>query len=381
MASRLRPFRTSSAVLVAASALVVMSGCSSGSPGSDATGDNTQGPGSSENAIGDSSAKPLKPLPAKVPSALKPYYEQKLRWRDCGPEGFQCATLKAPLDYGHPQHGKDLKLAVTRKQSDGGSGQRIGSLLANPGGPGGPAVEYVQQAAGVGYPQKVRQRYDIVGMDPRGVGLSTPPVKCLSDKAMDSFTQTDQTPDDKGEKGKLVSAYKGFAKGCEECSDGLLAHVSTEDAARDMDILRAVLGDKKLNYTGASYGTYLGATYAGLFPQRSGRLVLDGAMDPTLTAQRVNREQTGGFETAFKSFAKDCVGQKSCPLGSESVSDASKRMSAFFRQLDAKPVPTGESRKLTESLATTGVIRAMYDEGSWPRLRGALRSEERRVGK
>ncbi|MGW8378619.1 alpha/beta hydrolase [Streptomyces sp. ODS28] len=378
-ATRRRPFRTSSAAFLAA-ALVVMSGCSSGGSDPDASSGRSQGPGSNENAIGDKDAAPLKPLPAKVPGNLKPYYEQKLSWRDCGTEGFQCATLKAPLDYGNPQPDKDLKLAVTRKKADGGGGKKLGSLMVNPGGPGGSAVEYVQQAAGIGYPPQVRQRYDIVGMDPRGVARSAPPVKCLSDKEMDAFTQADQTPDDKGEENKLVTSFKDFAKGCEKRSGDLLAHVSTKEAARDMDVLRAVLGDKKLNYTGASYGTFLGATYAGLFPQRSGRLVLDGAMDPSLPAERVNRDQTGGFELAFQSFAKDCVKRKNCPLGTKNVADAGKRLNAFFKKLDAKPVATGESRKLTESLATTGVIRAMYDEGSWGGLRTALAKAQKGNG-
>jgi pimeloyl-ACP methyl ester carboxylesterase len=154
--------------------------------------------------------------------------------------------------------------------------------------------------------------------------------------------------------------------------------VSTVETARDMDIVRAALGDAKLNYVGASYGTFLGATYAGLFPGRSGRLVLDGAMDPSLPASRLNLDQTMGFETAFQSFAKDCAQQPDCPLGTKTTTtaQAGRNLRSFFAKLDAHPIPTGDAdrRSLGEALATTGVIAAMYDESSWAQLREALGS-------
>lgn len=361
--------RSTTPAVIATAVLLTMTGCSSGSGGSGAP----EGPpssASSDRAAGRTGAGPLKPLPAAVPGNLKRYYEQKLSWRDCGDGGFQCARMKAPLDYEHPDPGKDLKLAVARKKAPG-KDKPIGSLLVNPGGPGGSAVDYVQQAAAVGYPPPVRRSYDLVGLDPRGVARSEP-VRCLTDNQTDTYTQTDQTPDDRQETGQLISAYKKFAAGCEKRAGDLLGHISTVDAARDMDVLRALLGDKKLNYVGASYGTYLGAFYAGLYPRRSGRLVLDGALDPSLPMVRLNRDQTGGFETAFKAFAKDCIGKTDCPLGRKSTKDAGRRLSAFFKKTDEKPLRTGDPRKLTESLATTGVIRAMYDESSWPQLRDAL---------
>jgi pimeloyl-ACP methyl ester carboxylesterase len=145
-----------------------------------------------------------------------------------------------------------------------------------------------------------------------------------------------------------------------------------------MDIVRAALGDRKLTYVGASYGTYLGATYAGLYPDRVGRLVLDGAMDPSLPARRMNLDQTAGFETAFQSFAKDCVKHADCPLGGPRTTpqQVGDHLKAFFRKLDAHPIPAGDAdgRKLGEALATTGVIAAMYDEAAWEQLREALTS-------
>ncbi|MFF3325811.1 alpha/beta hydrolase [Streptomyces sp. NPDC002889] len=305
--------------------------------------------------------------------ALEPYYTQQLKWRACGVPGFECTTMKAPLDYAEPE-GETIKLAVARKKATG-PGKRIGSLLVNPGGPGGSAIGYLQAYAGIGYPAPVRARYDMVAIDPRGVARSEP-VECLTSKEMDAYIQVDQTPDDAAERTRLAKAYKDFAAGCEKRSGQVLPHVSTIEAARDMDILRAALGDQKLSYVGASYGTFLGATYAELFPDRTGRLVLDGALDPALPARELNRDQTAGFETAFRSFAADCIEQPDCPLGSESVADATTRLKAFFAELDKKPVPTGESRELVESLATTGVVAAMYDESSWPQLREALTSAQ-----
>ncbi|MCX5377551.1 alpha/beta hydrolase [Streptomyces sp. NBC_00091] len=309
--------------------------------------------------------------PSAVPAALRPYYEQKLNWRDCGVPGFQCSTLKAPLDYADPGSGQDVELAVARRPATG-PGKRLGSLVVNPGGPGGSGIGYLQAYAGIGYPAAVRAQYDMVSFDPRGVARSSP-VECLTGPGMDRFTQVDQTPDDQEERARLVAAFKEFAAGCETRSQRVLPHVSTVDAARDMDMLRGVLGDEKLNYVGASYGTFLGATYADLFPGRVGRLVLDGAMDPSRSAVDLNRDQTAGFETAFRSFAKDCAKQPDCPLGKGGPDAVAERLKEFFRKVDAQPVPSGDpARPLGEALATTGVIAALYDESAWPQLRESL---------
>ncbi|MEE1756836.1 alpha/beta hydrolase [Streptomyces sp. SP18CS02] len=325
--------------------------------------------GTAPAGAASAAVSPVTPVSAEEIKALRTYYGQRLDWRPCGVPDFECATMKAPLDYAKPD-GEQVKLAVSRIKATG-PGRRIGSLLVNPGGPGGSAITYLQGYAGIGYPAPVRARYDLVAIDPRGVARSEP-VVCLDGPQMDAYTQVDQTPDDSGETDRLAASYKTFAQGCEKRSGKVLPHVSTVETARDMDVLRQVLGDEKLTYVGASYGTLLGATYAELFPSRSGRLVLDGAIDPSLPTAELNRGQTAGFETAFRAFAADCVKQPACPLGTKSTADAAKRLKAFFARLDAEPVPTGQSRPLGESLATTGVIAAMYDDSAWPQLREAL---------
>ncbi|MEU2451717.1 alpha/beta hydrolase [Streptomyces sp. NPDC012765] len=355
-----RLLRTTGTVIAATGLL--LSGCTSG--------------GSGEPRAAASSAPESAPpsaQPSATAAALRPYYAQKLTWRECGVPGFECSTMKAPLDYANPGSGQDVDIAVARRKATG-PGKRLGSLLVNPGGPGGSGIGYLQAYAGIGYPAAVRAQYDMVSFDPRGVERSNP-VECLDGPAMDKYTQVDQTPDDAAERAELVAAFKEFAAGCEKNAQRVLPHVSTVEAARDMDLLRAVLGDEKLTYVGASYGTLLGATYADLFPDRVGRLVLDGAMDPARPALELNRDQTEGFETAFTSFAKDCAKQADCPLGKGDPDAVAARLKEFFRKVDAQPVPSGDpKRPLGESLATTGVIAALYDESAWPQLREALSS-------
>ena len=368
--SRLRQAATAALVVTG----LALSGCSSAGTGPSAAGKGSVGASgtSSSPTSGDAATAPvLQPLAASIPADLQRYYAQKLSWTPCD-SGFQCATMKVPLDYANPSGG-DITLGLARSPAAGHGYKRLGSLLINPGGPGGSAVQYAEYAAET-YPVPVRDSYDFVGLDPRGVGRSTP-VTCLSNQQMDAYTAVDSTPTTPAEVDKLVAADKAFAQGCERLSGKLLDHVSTVDAARDMDVARALLGDAKLNYLGKSYGTFLGATYAGLFPSRVGHMVLDGAMNPSLTSLELNSQQAGGFETAFNAFARDCVSRSGCPLGS-TVAQADSNLDTLFASLDAKPLPTGQSRTLDESLGMTGVIAAMYDQQQWPQLRTALTQAE-----
>ncbi|MFI6846110.1 alpha/beta hydrolase [Kitasatospora sp. NBC_00085] len=371
--------RRGAAVAAVLAAGLLIGGCSSSSSTPHVSSSDTVAPGSpsSSSSPGTGPASrpgvtPLEPLPAAVPAALAPYYGQRLAWQPCD-EGFECTTFTVPLDYDHPAGG-DLTLSAVRAPavpagSGTGAAGRLGSLLLNPGGPGGSAVDYVEAVART-YDSGVRARYDLVGVDPRGVGRSSP-VTCLGGDRMDAYTAADITPDDQAEIDALVAADKEFAEGCRQRAGDRLGHLSTVETARDMDVLRALLGDEKLNYVGKSYGTFLGATYAGLFPSRTGRIVLDGAMDPSLDALTGNRTQAGGFETAWAAFAKDCAQHDDCPLG-RTEQQAGEQLTALFRTIDAQPLPTTDGRRLTEAQATTGVIQAMYADFLWPRLRTAL---------
>ncbi len=314
------------------------------------------------------SATPL-PVPAGQ-EELARFYTQRLAWAGCGKA--QCATLTVPLDYADPG-GATIGISVLMSVS-AGSRKRIGSLLVNPGGPGASGVAYARLAQFVVDPT-VRARYDVVGFDPRGVGASQP-VDCLTDPELDAFLAQDPTPDDPAEEAQAARIATDFGAKCKARTGALLGHVSTVEAAKDMDILRAALGDEKLTFLGQSYGTYLGATYAGLFPTRVARMVLDGAMAPDLTAEDLAIGQAVGFDTATRAWAADCVHDGDCPLGT-SVDQVITALGTLTARLDANPAPVrGDPRvtRLTEGWAALGVAGAMYDQGMWSSLTDALRS-------
>jgi pimeloyl-ACP methyl ester carboxylesterase len=319
------------------------------------------------------------PTPAAIPSSstalsappadLEPYYSQTLTWTDCG-DTFQCSTVTVPRNWAEPTAG-DLQVAVIKLPASKPK-ERIGSLLVNPGGPGVSGVEYAR-AARTQITAPVREAYDIIGFDPRGTG-ATDPVKCLSDDKLGAYFAADPTPDDDAEQRQLLASIDDLTKGCEQESGAILPYVSTEDTARDMDVIRASLGDERLSYLGASYGTYLGAVYAGLFPERVGRLVLDGALDPTLDAVATGKGQLQGFQQAFDSFVADCAKHKDCPLPADPVA-AGQRVAELYKQVDATPLPTFDAaRPLTEGLASLGIGEALYaPEYFWEPLRNGLK--------
>ncbi len=311
------------------------------------------------------------------PESLREFRRQRVSWSACG-DGFECARVAVPLDYERP--GRDvIDLSVVRLPASGGAEKRLGSLLINPGGPGSSGIEYARQAERVINPH-VRERFDIVGFDPRGVARSEP-LKCLTDRQLDEFISADGSPDDPAEEQRLIELARMLAQGCEQRAGELLAHVATEDVARDLDVLRAVLGDERLHYLGKSYGTLLGATYAELFPQHVGRLVLDGAVDPTVSDEEFDLAQAEGFERALRAFVADCVEQDECPL-SGSVDEGVQQVALLLERIDKHPLPSEDSdRRLTQALAVLGVVAALYDRTSgWPALRIALAQAERDDG-
>ncbi|MBN6050804.1 alpha/beta fold hydrolase [Nonomuraea sp. RK-328] len=289
----------------------------------------------------------------------------RLAWSDCGGR-FQCAKLAVPLDHGEP-NGERIQLSVIRLPA---TGARIGSLVLNPGGPGGSGVEYAREAQSAVSPE-VRARFDIVGFDPRGVGASAP-VKCLDTQHLDAFLALDATPDDPAEELALERGSREFARGCAARSGKLLQHVGTVDAARDMDVLREALGERKLTYLGESYGTFLGAVYADLFPGRVRALVLDGAQDPAVSGLRLNTQQAAGFEVALRAYVKDCLLRGDCPFRSHDMDGALNELTGLLRRTDRRPLPAGDGRQVTESLAVNGVLAPLYDRDAWPMLTETL---------
>lgn len=304
--------------------------------------------------------------PGRGPTgSLARFYGQPVAWEKC-PGAFECGTVEVPVDYTDPD-GKTLELAVNRRPADGNS--PIGALIVNPGGPGASGVDYAPQAVAQFGPEVLRD-YDVVGFDPRGVAASEP-VECLDDPGVDRLLAADPDPDTDSEVAETERLLADFAAGCAEDAGALLPHLSTTDVARDLDVLRAVMGDDKLHYYGASYGTFIGAVHAELFPDRVGRVVLDGAVDPSLGIEEVNRQQAAGFETALRAYVEACVGQPECPLG-DNLQAGVDRVGELLDELDAEPLQTGSDRELTQSLGLYGVALPLYVEAYWPVLDQAL---------
>ena len=313
---------------------------------------------------------PVSTSAAPAPSgtgALATFYGQRLGWRSCG-EGFECTRLRVPLDYAKPG-GDTFALPVVRARSSAGA-SRIGSLVVNPGGPGGSGVEYVRAIAG-SVPGPIASRFDLVGFDPRGVGDSEPAIECISDRELDEYVAAPAGPDQPGEVAIAVAQARRLAAGCARQSGRLLPHVGTRDAARDLDVLRAALGDAKLTYLGKSYGTYLGATYAELFPALIRAAVLDGAVDPSLSGERLNDEQARGFEAALRAALASCAQARTCGA---TPAEAVRRLDAVLDRVERTPLaaPSAGGRRLTEGTALYGVAAGLYSRATWPVLAVAL---------
>ncbi|MFJ9820438.1 alpha/beta hydrolase [Streptomyces sp. NPDC101151] len=346
----------------AAAAALLVAGCGGGT--SDGGQDEGKGTGSAK-ASGPAPA-PASPSPVHLPSSLT---SQRLGWKGCKATGdatapsddWRCATLKVPLDWSKPD-GRTIDLALIRARATGSD--RIGSLLFNFGGPGGSGVSMMPYYGAT--VSELRERYDLVSWDPRGVGASEG-VRCRSDRDIEAAEQVDATPDTPAEEKAYLQDATAFGKGCQKATGELMAHVSTTDTARDMDLMRQVLGDRTMHYFGISYGTELGGVYAHLFPKRVGRLILDAVVDPTAGAVGHAENQTRGFQRALDNYLKS-TGQD--------PKQGSRKIADLLQRIDAKPLPTSSGRKLTQTLAVTGIVLPLYSEAAWPRLTSALKSAE-----
>jgi pimeloyl-ACP methyl ester carboxylesterase len=319
-----------------------------------------------DDSPGGDSTPSLAPTPTPEPGSSEPpapdlaeFYGQTLDWQICPSGGDECATLTVPMDYQHPD-AETIDLAVLKAPAEN-QDERIGSMVVDPGGPGVPATDY---AASDAWGKALAEHFDIVGMDPRGVGRSDA-IDCLSDQDLDAYVAGDPDPDTPEEEAAFQKDAEGFGAACVARSGELGAHVSTIEAARDMDVLRAALGETQLTYFGASYGTELGATYAEFFPDRVGRLVLDGAVDPTLSKRDSDRAQAKGFETALGSYVQNCVDAGDCFLG-DSLEAGLDRIRTLLADVDQEPLPTQlGDRMLTEGLAFYGIAYPLYSRDFW----------------
>ncbi|WP_229403289.1 alpha/beta fold hydrolase [Micromonospora okii] len=306
------------------------------------------------------------------------FYGQKLSFGSCAGydttpgqkklyvEPFECARLKVPLDYQDPK-GQTIQVAVLRLPAQGDPGQRIGSLVLNPGGPGGSGMTQATSFSAAHAKSPLLQRFDVVGFDPRGVGSSTPAIDCFTDAERD-----------RGEDQTTLLASSGqwseddtrqLAERCAKGSGGkqVLASVGTRNAARDLDVLRSALGDEKLTFAGQSYGTRLGAVYAEMFGKNVRALALDGVTDPTLENPQRRLTQQAGFQQSFEKLAASCAASKDCPLGTDPA-QATAVFQKLVQPLIDKPVPAGKGRTLNFNQAVGGITAGLYQPEVWPVL-------------
>ena len=304
------------------------------------------------------------PTGESVPAAVAPYYHQLLTWKDCG-KNQQCATAIAPMDWRNPSKTTDITLALTRASA---IGTRLGSLFVNPGGPGASGYDLVHDNLNYAASKTLQESYDVVGWDPRGVGRSTP-VTCYDDKKLDRFIYgvAKNPVNSPAWVTEVTDQSKDFAASCLKNTGPVLEFIDTQSTVHDLDMLRAVVGDAKLNYLGYSYGSDIGMYYVDRFAKKVGHVVLDGSTDSTLSIFDINVAQSTGFENALKAYLADCPSTKGCPFPG-SVDDSLAKISALYDRLTVTPITAPDGRVLDQNLLDTAINSALYDKSSWPYL-------------
>jgi pimeloyl-ACP methyl ester carboxylesterase len=300
-------------------------------------------------------------------------------WRNCddvpqdlvgrGASGmaYDCAEVAVPRNWSEPTSGETYAISLIRIRSETQK-NRIGSLLINPGGPGGSGVDtavYLSYGEALGgLPTAITDRFDIIGFDPRGVGRSDP-IKCISNTDQDASFAAPPDPVSQAAFDSLVALNKRVAEGCGSKYGDQLVNFSTEQAAKDMDAIRTAVGDAKMSYLGFSYGTLLGATYAQLFPGNIRAMVLDGAVDPKQSYVQGSESQAKGFERAFTNFSAWCKATPDkCPI----APDARKAVTDLMKAAEKNPVANTDGRKATSGWIFVAVISSLYSESGWATL-------------
>jgi pimeloyl-ACP methyl ester carboxylesterase len=332
----------------------------------------TTGPTSSPSSPTTNGSTPTSSAPITPPSSSAPASSTPLSWQTCG--RLQCATLAVPLDYSDASKGT-INLTLKRRPA-GDKSKRVGSLLVNPGGPGVPGTSLVDQAT-LAFSEDLLDQFDIVGWDPRGTGESSP-IDCVDN--LDPYFALNPIPDTPAKKQAIIDASKQFVAACEQRSGNLLPYVSTQDSARDMDQIRAALGEDKVSYFGFSYGTTLGATYATLFPTHVRAMVLDGAEDPNAGYVESTREQVVGLERGLQAMLNDCAKKTSCAF--HHGGNPMAAYDALMAKLATDPIPSGEADRpaVGPGIAIYAVISGLYVQEYWPIVTRALAAAEKGDG-
>ncbi|GAA1825690.1 alpha/beta hydrolase [Nesterenkonia flava] len=364
------PDSTRPALGAALAAALLLSACGTGEdtePQPEGTLSPETGHGTAEPEAGAQGHDDVDAPPADEPPSpeLQEFYDQQVDWQECD-DAEHCATVRVPLDYDDPEGGEiEIELVADSVEQD------QPYLLTNPGGPGESGVDIVADYASAMFTDELRESYNLVGFDPRGVYRSEG-LTCMSDEEMDQYRQqvTEEDLDDDAAYAEAQEQARELGEQCAQRSGEILAHVDTFSAARDMDILRAALGEQQLHYLGFSYGTKLGLAYAQEHPERVGRFVLDSMVDVTVPAHELSLAQAVGFETALEGFSEWCVEQESCPAASPD--EVVSTVQGLFEQISEEPVTAPDGRTMNVSTLVSGFITPMYVPEGWPILLQAL---------
>ncbi|AYJ50056.1 alpha/beta hydrolase [Rhodococcus sp. P1Y] len=354
-----RTSRTWSAVALGAAVVMTIAGCGQ-----------TERAGTPEP---ESSAQASSPGAGVVPAGLEKFYTQELTWEPCEdydtdesglPSSIECAKVTVPLDYDAPD-GDIAQIAISRSQA---TGAKIGSILFNPGGPGSSGLYLATQAEDTA----VAERFDRIGFDPRGIGASTPAVRCLDTEETDAARRDNDVDVSPEGIARTEDEHRDYAAKCaDRTGTEVLERVGTREVVQDMDVIRSVLGDEKLTYVGYSYGTRIGTAYAEAFPENVRAMVLDGALDPEQNPVDEAVEQGAGFQGAFDAFAEDCAESDACPLGTDPTL-ADEQFRALVDPLIDRPAETTDPRGLSYDDALTGTQQALYSQSLWRPLKVGL---------